>query len=1024
MAAQPATLQTSQVTMQEMDTHPTTAAPPSSAFFQFQAAPATLPNVPRFSGDHYRKPQAPPIGGPLTAPPTTLQFQLATTTTQTESPSPAQRLQPQIHSQDARPPIVGPSTSTSTVVTSTNETTSTTSTPQRRQSKAHRSHGVPPAPLTSDARAEHLLLAARKIGKDRAAVAAGIARDSAWERSGQDGLALTEGEAQQQRKVMHTGGPKLSPYYRDAGQRQAGGSMNPQTPTTRHRHQYFGESTSRSSIDGLSSRSPLGGTTRSMQHMKGSNPASSLTGSPLKIYSTTGAHNQATGAQRQEAIAATVQHGQAVPGGSGKGQTTTPPTPLSSLLDAARMMNHGKEGSVGSVDQASAIGDGQSSPPTGGARHETKKGGEGAMESHLDGAAVGANGRRKGRARRESTANGSSTTTAATTSGRRTASAIEQPASPPAPKRKRVSTARALASMEMDQDEGSAGAVGMGRVRSALDVLADQAAAAVTQDGRGKGKGKARELEAPSEEDKDKGRVRTRTAGRGRGRPRIHQSQGQVRTKKRKEEERLKPKPGMKTPRPPPRVRGVAPLPASDNGDSGATNASTSARASAASWQTGTVVATPARMISPTGTSAERQRSAEDVFAGLKDDIASVSALGIFQQSQQEILHGDQSNGTPHGHPPEYSLEQMGEAAALDLGQKAGIRPVTRWTAEEGSFPVGPLEAGGVFGAPLPPNVEETTLSSPITLTCQSEPSPIIQDRSAPLAVEVDDGEEVQNISNLVPAPAEEHPADINDFNLALGEVVGDKITQGLADEGFRQTGTDGAGILLTITEGDMRQSSAPLEDVSSGLSHGQADVELQREELPTLTETYGAEELLTGDIPDLAEMKAPDPLDRDDDEDEAGPDSGAGTKQEAGFLQQEKEVLDAGADTSKRAIINELPESSSNGSISPPVPPPALLGINSSQPLEATSACAFNNADDSDADAEGEVDVDAEGEIDSEIEGLTIISPSLVRSETGIQILGHRTEIAFRDTRRRSRSETVASPPPVPYDTGLDNGL
>lgn len=818
--------------------------------------------------------------------------------------------------------------------------------------------------------------------------------------------------------------------------------MNPQTPTTRHRHQHFGELTSRSSVDGLSARSPLGGTPRSVQHVKGMNLALSSTGSPLKIYSTIGAHNQATGTQRQEGITATMQHGQAVPGGSGKDQTITPSTPLSSLLDAARMMNHDKEGSAGSVDQASATENGQSSSSARGPRRDTKKGGEGEMDSHRDGAAVGANRRKmgKGRVRRESTTNGSSTTTAGTTSGRRrAASAIEQPASPPALKRRRVITARALASMEMDQGEGSA-VGGMRRVRSALDVLADQAAAAVTQDG--KGKGKAREPDVPSEEDKEKGRTRTRTAGRGRGRPRIHPIQGQVRTKKQKEEQ-LKPKRATKTPRPPPRVRGAAASPALDNGGGGATNASISAEASADSWQTGTIVATPARTISPSGTSAERQQVAS---ADLKDGMASVSVLDVLQQSQQEILHGNPSNGRPPEHPPSYSLEQMGEAtdeaAALDLIQEFGFRPVTREVEEEGSSPVRPLKSSGSSGAALvsmdsasnhaeaearlsPPrsHVGETTPSSPITLTRPLQPSPVIRDCSASPVVEVDDIE-AQNISNLGPATPEKPQADSDDFDSRLGEAVGDKITLAPAGEGFQHTGTMDAEVLVPITEGDMRQLSAPFED----LSRGQADVEMGHEELLAFTkaqfvgqpegEERGAGDLLIDDIPVLSEMKALDSSDRDDGDDGAAY-SNAKTEKQAERLQQEEEAVDAGTDKPERININDLPTSSSNRSTSPP--PPAILGINSSQSLDATGACAFDNADDSDADAEGEVDVDAEGEIDSEIESPTIISPSRLRSEPGIQILGHYTDIVFRDTRGRNQSETVAVASPPTLDTTLD---
>ncbi|KAG6884254.1 hypothetical protein C0993_012769 [Termitomyces sp. T159_Od127] len=191
----------------------------SSSFFQFQAQPILPPTTqPTFTGDHYRKPTATPVGGPLTDPPTTLEFQVST------PPQPPKTVRTICRS-SPQPADTKPSASTSGPLTPGR------SGPIPKKSKRN----GPPTPVTSDARAEHLLLAARKIGRERAGIVAGYVRDRQKElemqkhkREREKTAEREQAEKERLQRIAERGAGGLSYYRRDVV--EAGLESSPQTP--------------------------------------------------------------------------------------------------------------------------------------------------------------------------------------------------------------------------------------------------------------------------------------------------------------------------------------------------------------------------------------------------------------------------------------------------------------------------------------------------------------------------------------------------------------------------------------------------------------------------------------------------------------------------------------------------------------------------------------------------------------------------------------------------------------------------
>ncbi|KAG5633650.1 hypothetical protein DXG03_006868, partial [Asterophora parasitica] len=139
--------------------------PTASSFFQFQARPVQpTHSQPSFTGDHYRKPTSASVGGPLTAPPTTLEFQVSTSAP--ESTPRARTIR-----RPSPPPTPG------VLEASSSAAGPSTHLRSRAKPSSRRPQGAPLTPLTSDARTEHILLAARKIGRERAGIVAGYVRD-------------------------------------------------------------------------------------------------------------------------------------------------------------------------------------------------------------------------------------------------------------------------------------------------------------------------------------------------------------------------------------------------------------------------------------------------------------------------------------------------------------------------------------------------------------------------------------------------------------------------------------------------------------------------------------------------------------------------------------------------------------------------------------------------------------------------------------------------------------------------------
>ncbi|KNZ77058.1 hypothetical protein J132_07452 [Termitomyces sp. J132] len=442
----------------------------SSSFFQFQAQPILPPiTQPAFTGDHYRKPATTPIGGPLTAPPTTLEFQVSTS-----GPQPPQTVRT-IRRSSPQPANANNGTSAPEP-----------STHGRNSIPKKSKRSGPPSFLTSDARTEHLLLAARKIGRERAGIVAGYVRDRQKELDMQKQererermareVEREQAEKERLERIAERGPGGLS-YYRvdvvEAGPSnngKAGPGSSPQTPKRGGSSQHLvrdasgsGSSTplgSRANTAFVSIEAPVKG--------KGKAPQKSQTGNGSTIMQDTSQQQQ----QQQQSGAPAAQQSQL---------QTNPSTPLSSLIDAARMIGGNDESSV----QA----------PSGGGGRGRKNGVNGSSEA-LEGGMRKEQGRRRG------------------------VTAIEQPESP-APKRRRVASARAAAaaaavaansssrngsgsgngSGSSSRNGNGAEREGMESAMTALHVLADQAAAFSSHDQPGKGK--AREVQ--DEEEGDEG---------------------------------------------------------------------------------------------------------------------------------------------------------------------------------------------------------------------------------------------------------------------------------------------------------------------------------------------------------------------------------------------------------------------------------------------------------------------------------------------------------------------------------------
>ncbi|KIM38737.1 hypothetical protein M413DRAFT_241268 [Hebeloma cylindrosporum] len=315
--------------------------------------------------------------------------------------------------------------------------------PKDRPSKSHgkRSHHNM-APISSDAYTEHLLLAAKKIGRKRAAHVAGIVQHVEREKEvlaqEQEQIRAQKAQERLERERLErlASGTSGMAYYRPTTDLshpspQRGGAprsaplVQPKTPK-------------RASIPYPIVQSPA--TPLVFVHQSGTTPGPSATHFP-------GVGVMGTPSQLGAALNLT----------SGRPGQSTPSTPFNSLLDAARSM----------LDESVASG---SQPAPG------RTNGKGRM--------------------------------------------LEEPESP-VPKRRKVSAT------------GKSGGA-LDRVKSALDVLADQAAAAVNEPDRSdrrpavvganvKGKGKAKETQEHEREGLDNGvptSAAASTSGRGRSKAR------------------------------------------------------------------------------------------------------------------------------------------------------------------------------------------------------------------------------------------------------------------------------------------------------------------------------------------------------------------------------------------------------------------------------------------------------------------------------------------------------------------------
>ncbi|KAJ7701760.1 hypothetical protein B0H17DRAFT_164044 [Mycena rosella] len=316
--------------------------------------------------------------------------------------------------------------------------------PQRKSRHGKARRAVPPQLLVSDARAEHLLIAARRIGRERAGIVAGVisAERERMEREKAEREREQEKERAERERRNRGGGA----YYRD---------RLPRDPAPRDATR---DSTK---PEGTGS----GGGSRYATVMAGYVTAA---GTPAK----------------SDAPAP-------------RGKRKSVPTPLDSLLNAARSMMDGDESNENENGNGNGNGGAGAGPPS---------------------------------------ASTSSASTGMMTR-RRTANANEPPQMEgPAPKRRRLSS---------NTSESPA------RVRTALDVLADQAAV-FSHSGKGKGK-------AQSQSQADELADSVPTVKRKRGRP------------PNKDRNKVAPAPALSAPSKASRV--ISPVPVAGPSRQGPTNA-------------------------------------------------------------------------------------------------------------------------------------------------------------------------------------------------------------------------------------------------------------------------------------------------------------------------------------------------------------------------------------------------------------------------------------------------------------------
>ena len=313
--------------------------------------------------------------------------------------------------------------------------------PQRQRSRDYVNHNLPIprrnhgiAPLTSDARTEHILLAARRIGRERAGLVAGIKQHAEHEiekhareldliKARQDHERL-----EKERLERLANGTSGLAYYRSTDvlsspQRNTGrGSAVPRTPK---RGGGVG-ATHYPALSGALSNSPISSPTR----MPASAGPSTFVFVNTSAVAGTSGYSGAGILSTPDQLGSVQKRSSTARGGS-RNLPSNPPTPLDSLLDAARSM----------MDDRAGAGE-----KACGKINCTRK-------------------------------------------------ASEHPESP-VPKRRRVSSS---VSKTLGRGGGLTGSSTVTRVRSALDVLADQAAAAFNDDPaqtrrgpntRGKGKEK------------------------------------------------------------------------------------------------------------------------------------------------------------------------------------------------------------------------------------------------------------------------------------------------------------------------------------------------------------------------------------------------------------------------------------------------------------------------------------------------------------------------------------------------------
>ncbi|KAG6848941.1 hypothetical protein H0H93_012583, partial [Arthromyces matolae] len=409
-----------------------------SSFSQFQArAPDPPTPQPTFTGDHYRKPTVPPVGGPLTAPPTTLEFQIGPSQSSART---IRRTSPHPPAADSSAPEPG--------------------TPIRQgpaPRKPKRTTGGPPLSFTSDARTEHLLLAARKIGRRRAGIVSGYVRIRDKE------LELQKQEREREKKVRELEDERIekgrrerlasgASYYRQ-DTLEAGSSNPPRTPKSARSRQANAGARASATPAPSGSRPP--GSRGSLAYVL-SDPKDIGKGKEKASHPLTSGNDVS---QQQSGASTSQQQSQS---------QTNPSTPLASLIDAARMMGGDEEMRDDDPHRGENIDDATGNPggDHGGGRSSIPR--------------------------------------------RRSVSNVDQPENPPR-KRIRMASARAAAaaannppdkrsgngsgSTSRCEDDGEPESA---NVMTALHFLADQAAAFSSHDQR-RGKGKTREVQREDE---------------------------------------------------------------------------------------------------------------------------------------------------------------------------------------------------------------------------------------------------------------------------------------------------------------------------------------------------------------------------------------------------------------------------------------------------------------------------------------------------------------------------------------------